>query len=352
MAILETNILENKIHPVPMVIEQVFVTVILPIRNEEEYIRGCLQSIINQDYPPDKYEVLVVDGMSEDRTREIVGEFTAQYSNFKLLDNHKRIVPSALNIGIIHSRGDIIIRVDGHTFLEPDYIGQCVRYLSERKDVDNVGGLMGPVGEGFVGKAIALAHCSRFGLGGGKFHYDTREQYVDTVYMGAYRKELFSRVGFFNESLACGEEIEMNNRIRRNGGKVLLSPAIKSHYHNRTSLMALWKQFFRNALWNVKTFQESPGTLSLRHLIPPLFLSSLVCTGLVSLFSEVGICILLSLVISYATLSIAFSTGLALRNGYRFFIILPVVFMCLHVSYGIGYFAGILKFGKPSRFLI
>lgn len=352
MAILETNFLENKIYTIPMAIEQGLVTVILPIRHEEKFIRGCLQSIANQDYPPDKYEVLVVDGMSEDRTREIVVEFTTRCPNFRLLDNHKRIVPAALNIGIMRSKGEIIIRVDGHTFLEPDYISQCVRYLSERKDVDNVGGLMGPVGEGFVGKAIALAHCSRFGLGGGKFHYDTREQYVDTVYMGAYRKELFSRVGFFNESLACGEEIEMNNRIRRNGGKVLLSPAIKSHYHNRTSLMALWRQFFRNALWNVKTFQESPGTLSLRHLIPPLFLSGLACTGLVSLFSEVGIYLLFSLIISYVTLSIAFSTGLALRNGWRFFVIMPVVFMCLHVSYGIGYFAGILKFSNPSRFLI
>lgn len=350
MAIMETNILENKIHPVPMVIEQVFVTVILPIRNEEEYIRGCLQSIINQDYPPDKYEVLVVDGMSEDHTREVVAEFTAQYPNFKLLDNHKKIVPAALNMGIMRSKGEIIIRVDGHTFLEPDYISQCVRCLSERKDVDNVGGLMRPVGEGFVGKAIALAHCSRFGLGGGKFHYDTREQYVDTVYMGAYRKELFSRIGTFNESLACGEEIEMNNRIRRNGGKVLLNPAIKSHYYNRTSLTALWRQFFRNALWNVKTVQESPGTLSIRHFVPPLFVISLTCAGLISLFSKVGIYLLFSLIISYVTLSIAFSMGLALRNGYKFFVIMPVVFICLHMSYGIGYFAGILKFYKPFGF--
>ncbi len=352
MVILETNIAENKIRATSMAVEQAFVTIILPIRNEEKFIMGCLQSIVNQDYPPDKYEVLVVDGMSDDHTREIVTEFATRYPNFELIDNHKKIVPSALNIGIIHAKGEIIIRVDGHTFLEPDYISQCVRYLSERKDVDNVGGLMHPVGEGFVGKAIALAHCSRFGLGGGKFHYATKEQYVDTVYMGAYRKELFSRVGLFNEVLACGEEIEMNNRIRQNGGKVLLSPAIKSHYHNRTSLIVLWRQFFRNALWNVKTVQESPQTLSIRHFIPLLFVSSLACSVLVSLFSKIGIYLLLLLIISYAILSIAFSVGIALRNGYRFFAIMPVVFICLHMSYGIGYFAGVLRFVRPFRFLI
>lgn len=350
MAILETDTPVNKAHPVTTALKQELVTVILPIRNEEKFIRGCLQSIVNQDYPPDRYEVLIVDGMSEDCTRDIVTESTSRYSNFKLIDNHKRIVPSALNMGITHSKGEIIIRVDGHTFLEPDYISQCVRYLSGRKEIDNVGGLMRPVGESFIGKAIAIAHCSRFGLGGGKFHYAAKEQYVDTVYMGAYRKELFGRIGPLNENLACGEEIEINYRIRQNGGKVLLTPAIKSHYHNRTSLVALWRQFFRNALWNVKIIQESPGALSIRHFIPPLFVSALVCTAFLSLFSRIGIYLLLTLIVSYSTLSTAFSIGSAIRNGYRFFVILPVVFICLHMSYGIGYFAGILRFVKPFKF--
>ncbi len=334
---------ETQTNPLPIV------SVILPIRNEERYITKCLESIAQQDYPSNLVEILVVDDMSTDNTRTIVKEFVQKYSNICLVNNPRRIVPAALNIGLQRAKGDIILRVDGHTYLESDYICQCVRYLLNSKEIDNVGGPMRPVGDGLIGKAIALAHCSRFGLGGGRFHIFNKEEFVNTVYLGAYRKELFDRIGLFNEDLACGEEIDLNNRIRSNGGKVLLSPAIKSYYHNRSSLVELWKQFFRNAFWNVKTLQVSPNALSFRHIIPPIFAVSLLTCLIIGIFSPVGISLFFLIVLLYGCLSIIFSFKLALQNGYKYFFAMQAVFFCLHSSYSLGYFAGFLRFGVPLK---
>lgn len=324
-------------------------SVILPIRNEEGYIAKCLESIVQQDYPTDLVEIFVVDGMSTDNTRTIVEAFVRKHLNIKLVDNPRKIVPAALNIGLQGAKGNIILRVDGHAYLETDYINQCVKYLLQRKEIDNVGGLMRPVGSGLIGKSVSLAHCSMFGLGGGRFHISNKEEVVDTVYLGAYRKELFDRIGPFNEDLACGEEIDLNDRIRSNGGKVLLSPAIKSYYCNRTSLTGLWKQFFRNAFWNVKILQVSPNAMSFRHIMPPIFASSLLACLLAGIFSPVGIGLFFLIILLYGCLSIIFSFKLGLQNGYKYFFAMPVVFFCLHSSYSLGYFAGFLRFGVPLK---
>jgi len=177
---LELNVERAEGRPLP------FVTVVVPMRNEERYISICLDSIVANDYPKDRLEVLVVDGMSTDRSRKIVEDYIQRYPFIRLLENPKRIVPAALNIGIREARGEIIIRMDAHTVYAPDYISCCVELLMTT-DAANVGGPMRKVGTTYVSRAIAIATSVPFGVGDSYFHYAESDRYVDTVYLGAWR---------------------------------------------------------------------------------------------------------------------------------------------------------------------
>ena len=313
-----------------------FVSVIIPIRNEEKYLAQCLQSVIAQDYPKDRMEILVVDGRSEDRSREIVAEFGSKYPMIKLLDNPRLIVPAAMNIGIKNAKGDVIIRVDGHCLLESDYISQCVKCL-RRTGADNVGGLMQAVGQGYVGEVIALALNSFFGSGGSKFHYASKEQYVDTVYLGAFPRRVFDKVGLFNEKLVRNQDYELNYRIRAAGGKIFLSPAIKSYYYGRSSLRDLWHQYFQYGFWKLEVLQMHPRSVQLRHLVAPLFVLTLFITGLLGLVHRGFIVLFLIVLASYLTASLVASLLIARRKGWRYLALLPVAFAVMHFGWGLGF---------------
>lgn len=323
------------------------VTVVVPCRSEARSIGPCLRSILAQDYPRASMEVLVVDGMSTDGTRVAVARIAAEDSRVRLLDNPPGTTPAALNAGIRAARGRYIVRVDAHTTLEPDYVRLCVERL-EATGADNVGGLMRATGEGYVGGAIALAHHSRFGLGGGRFHHATREEEADTAYMGAFRRDVFDRVGLFNEELLRGQDIEMNYRIRQAGGKVLLTPALRSSYRSRATLGGLWRQYFNNGIWNVRLAQMTPGALSVRHWVPLAFVLALAATLTLAL-TPAGPLPLAALVGLYLLFSVGFSAELSLRHGLHHMPVLPAVFACLHVSYGLGYLAGVWRFVLPAE---
>jgi succinoglycan biosynthesis protein ExoA len=313
-----------------------FVSVIIPVRNEEKFIAQCLQSVVDQDYPQGRMEVLVVDGGSEDRSREIVAEFGSRYPLIKLLDNPKLTAPAGLNLGIREARGDIIIRVDGHCLLEPNYVSQCVRCLRET-EADNVGGLMKAVGQDYVSQVIALAISSLFGSGGSKFHYAAREQYVDTVYLGAFRRRVFDEIGFFNERLVRNQDYELNYRIRAAGGKVFLSPAIKSSYYGRSTLRDLWQQYFQYGFWKLEMLQMHPRSVQPRHLVAPLFIFVLFTTGLLSLFQHGFLSLFLLTISGYLLVSLLSSLLIARREGWRYFPLLPVAFAAMHFGWGLGF---------------
>jgi glycosyltransferase involved in cell wall biosynthesis len=319
-----------------------FVSVIIPIRNEEKFIAQCLQSVVDQDYPQDRMEVLVVDGRSEDRSREIVAEFSSRYSIIKLLDNPKLSAPAGLNIGIREARGDIIVRVDGHCVLEPDYVSQCVRYLRET-GADNVGGLMQAVGQGYIGQVIALAINSFFGSGGSKFHYASKEQYVDTVYLGAFPRHVFDKVGFFNERLVRNQDYELNYRIRAAGGKVFLAPSIISYYYGRSTLRDLWRQYFHYGFWKLEMIQMHPRSVRLRHLVAPLFVFSLFAAGLLGLVHRGFLPLFLLVISSYLFCSLLAALSIARRKGWRYFPLLPVAFAVMHFGWGFGFLLGLVR---------
>jgi GT2 family glycosyltransferase len=314
------------------------VTVIVPMYNEEHYILDCLNAILSQDYQG-SMEVLVIDGGSTDNSCQIIYRVMDESRiPIRLLYNPKRrIVPASLNIGIRAAQGDIVVRVDAHTVIEKDYVRKCVEYL-QSSGADNVGGLMRPVqNRTRIGQAIALAMSCPFGVGTGKFHYSEREEYVDTVYLGAFRKSTLLALGGYDETFLRNQDYELNYRLRQAGGKILLTPAIKSYYHSRSSLKKLWSQYFQYGFWKVQMLQKHPRSVMVRQLVAPLFVLALLLSGALSVVSSLAAWVFALVVASYLSLSMAFSFSIAARKGWRYLPILPIIFACLHLSWGLGF---------------
>lgn len=320
-----------------------FVSVVMPIFNEAVFIERSLGAVLAQDYPANLMEVIVVDGGSTDGTRQTLEQFQKSDPRLVILTNPARIIPSALNIGIRHARGDLIVRVDGHTVIAPDYVRTCVEYLL-RDDVDNVGGLMQPVGKTYFGRAIALATSSPFGIGNSKFHYSEKEQHVDTVYLGAYRRQVFDRIGLFDEEFLCNEDYELNYRLRAAGGRILCTPTIRSIYYCRESPIALWRQYFRYGFWKVRTLRKHPRSLQVRHLVAPTFVFGTTLLMVLGLLFPWAWYLLAIEVALYLELAAIFALAKAIKAGSPG--LGPGVvaaFAILHLAWGTGFWAGLLR---------
>jgi len=322
-----------------------FVTILMPIFNEVSYIQRSFFAILSQDYPAIFKEVLVIDGLSTDGTREAVVHLAAKYPqiSFRLLDNPTKIVPTALNIGLSYAIGDVIIRVDGHTIIASDYVSKCVDILM-KTSADNVGGRMNAVGENGFGKVVALATSSPFGVGGARFHYSDAEEWVDTVYMGAWPRSVFEKIGLFDEELVRDQDDEFNYRLLENGGKILLCPKIKSSYMVRSSPLALWRQYYQYGFWKVRVFQKHPRQMRQRQFVPPAFVFSLLTSLLLALFIPLGRWVFVLITGVYLLANLTASGWEASRRGWRYLPVLPVVFSILHLSYGLGFLVGLVRF--------
>lgn len=327
---------------------QPFVTVVMPIRNEGAFIARSLGAVLAQDYPSERMEVIVADGMSGDGTRAVIQSLQSRQPNLRMIDNPGRIVPSALNAAIRRAEGEIIVRVDGHTEIASDYVSQCVADLLGT-EADNVGGRMVAVGRESLGEAVALATSSPFGVGGARFHYSHREEWVDTVYMGAWRKEIFDRVGLFDEEQVRNQDDEFNYRIRKHGGRILLSPRIKSKYTVRNRLGSLWRQYFQYGYWKVRVLQKHPRQMRPRQFAPLTLVATLLGTGLLACFFPLGRILLALVGGAYVIANLAASILTARKGGWRQLPLLPVVFATLHLSYGLGFLIGLVKFWNQWR---
>jgi glycosyltransferase involved in cell wall biosynthesis len=311
------------------------------MRNEESSIEKSLLSLINQDYPMDRVEIIVVDGISNDASSAIVAKYSRRYSNIRLLINKNKTVPYALNIGIRNSIGGIIVRTDAHTYYSPDYVSKCVKYLTET-DAACVGGPMRANGLGIIGETIAAIHHCTFGLGGGKFHKTNFSGYVDTVYLGVYRRCVFEDVGLFDERLTRNQDIEFNSRLRKKGYKIFLTYNIKSYYRCRNTFKGFMLQSFMNGLWNVRTMKIAPGSLSVRHFVPTVFVLSIFSFLVIGLFGKVGNYALFALFGIYLLLCIIFAFVCGRKMGVNIAFLLPFLFFMLHFSYGLGSICGLL----------
>lgn len=319
-----------------------FVSIIIPCHNEEKFIGKCLESIIQQDFPKENLEVLVIDGDSTDGTREIVKEYAGRYPFIKLLDNPKKFTPFGLNIGIKASKGEIIIRMDAHAGYEKKYISKCVKYLNEYK-VDNVGGLMVTVSRSdtVLGRTIAAVLSHRFGVGPAVFRVGAKEPIlVDTVFGGCYRKETFEKIGYFNENLPRGQDMELNLRIRKFGGKILLVPEIKSFYYARSDIGSFWRHSFTDGVELISPLKFGVVIFSWRHLVPLVFVLSLIALVLLAFFSLKFLWPLLV----YLLINLYFSAKISLaKKDFRYLFLAPIVFAVLHIGYGLGSVYGLLK---------
>ena len=328
-----------------------FVFIIMPCLNEEKFIGRCLDSIIAQDYPKDKIEVLVIDGESTDKTREIVDEYIKKYPFIKLLDNPRRIQTFATNIGLKNAKGDIIIRMDAHAEYPKDYIYKSVYWLG-KSGVDCVGGLWitKPGANSLIAEAIALTLSHPFGVGNSYFRTGLKEpRFVDTVPFGCYKREVFEKIGLFDEQLVRTDDIEFNLRLKRNGGKILLIPEIKSYYYARSNLISLAKQNFGNGFWVIYSIKFAKMPFSLRHLVPFFFVLSLVASLIISLFFHPFIYIFSFVFCSYLTFNILFSVKISSKKGLKYFPFLTLSFFTLHFPYGLGSIYGIIKLFMPRK---
>jgi cellulose synthase/poly-beta-1,6-N-acetylglucosamine synthase-like glycosyltransferase len=287
-----------------------------------------------------------VDGDSKDDTCKIIREYQNNFSNIHLLHNPEKIVPTALNLAINNAQGEIIVRVDGHCEIEKNYIRHCVTYL-QNQDISAVGGPMQTIGETFSAKAISLVMSSPLGVGGSAFRTSKNKKiYVETVPFPAYRKNTLIEMGPFDEELVRNQDDEYNYRILEKGGKILLAPEIRSVYYSRSSLKSLWRQYYQYGYWKVRVMQKHPHQMRYRQFVPPALILSLLISSLIFLFFPQGYFIYGFIPILYLLFVISAALFLTLKNKLSYFPLLFLAIPTVHVSYGLGFWAGLIKFLK------
>jgi succinoglycan biosynthesis protein ExoA len=317
-----------------------FVSVLIPVRDEGRHLAACLDGVLAQDYPRERMEVIVADGMSTDETRDILNSYAARDRRLCLIDNLRGIVSTGLNAALARSRGEVIVRMDAHTEYAPDYIRQCVAVLA-KTGASNVGGPARTKAETYVQRAIAAAYHSRFASGGARFHNVAYEGPVDTVTYGCWPRAVFARVGLFDEELIRNQDDEHNLRLTRAGARVWQSPRIRSWYRPRGSLAALFRQYAQYGYWKVWVIRKHKLPASVRHLVPAAFVAAIALLTLAAPFWQPALWAWIALLRCYL-LAIVIASLLTCRNAaWDLLPILPAVFACYHVGYGCGFLYGL-----------
>ena len=319
-----------------------FVSVLMPVRNEADFIAEALDAVVHQDYPRELLEIVVCDGMSTDSTRDIVMGFQRLYSNIKLLDNPALIAPSAMNIAAAKAVGTVLVRVDGHCRVSPTYVSRCVCHLRENPDVWGVGGPLETIGLGLVAESIAVAMSSRFGVGGSAFRTAKgRTMFVDTVAFPAYRRDAMKLAGPYDEQLVRNQDDEYNYRLRKLGGQILLAQDVLATYYSRGSFSKLWRQYLQYGFYKVRVMQLHPRQMSPRQFVPAMFVLALIISSLAAPLTLLPLSVVLC---SYLLASGAATLLTCSERGWKHVYRLPVAFAALHLSYGLGFLAALCAF--------
>ena len=318
------------------------ISITIPARNEEKYIEKCILSILSADYPQEKIKVFVCDGLSTDNTREIVSSLSNKHKNIQLIDNEKQTTPFALNLGLKASNCAIKIILGAHAEIDKDFLKNNVSVLNNYPEVGCAGGIIENVYENESAETIGLAMSSVFGVGNAHFRTGSKNGFVDTVAFGAYRNEVFEKIGYFDEDLIRNQDDEFNFRLLQNGFKIYLNSNIKSKYYVRASFRKLYKQYYQYGYWKVYVNKKHKAVTSVRQLVP-LFFVLFLFLGLTLSFLHWVLGTLFSLgVLAYIGLAIVFasqkSTSFEKITGIAY------TFFLLHFSYGLGYLVGIFDF--------
>lgn len=318
-------------------------TVICPIYNEEQYIVECMESILRQDYPKDELEVIFVDGMSTDGTRALVADYAAKYPFIHLLDNPKRIVPTALNTAIRVAKGDLVARIDAHAKYPDNYLSVLARKL-QTLEADNVGGVCRtlPAKETPLCQAIAAALSSPFGMGNSYFRIGAdHDRQVDTVPFGFFRRSLFDRIGMFDEELIRNQDDEFNGRIIREGGKIFLVPEVVIDYFARDTIGKVSRMFYQYGLFKPLVNSKLGNPATVRQFFPLAFVLALIVGAGLCFVHRFFRWLYIAMLGLYLLLALWF--GKKLAKNWRVLLWMPIVFFVVHISYGWGYLRGLCK---------
>lgn len=315
------------------------VTVVVPARNEERAIGACLTSILAQDW--EDLEVLVVDGASTDRTRDVVAEHQRRDARVHLLTNERQIIPVALNLALQHATGSWLVRVDAHATVPSDYVRIAVEHLRTGR-YGGVGGRKDGVGVTPAGRAIAAAMGSRFGVGGSTYHFGTTQRDVEHVPFGAYPVDLLRRMGGWDETLRVNQDFELDFRLRQAGHRILFDPRLRIDWESRQSIRDLFRQYQRYGRGKVSVARLHPSSLRPRHLAPPALVLLLLASAALSIRRPREALLLVSpylAVLSAATVSTARSVDTQSRRH------VPLAFLAMHVGWGAGFWEGLVRLG-------
>lgn len=326
------------------------VAVVIPTLNEERFIARCLDSVISQSYPFEDMDVMVVDGGSKDRTKDIVEEYSRKYKNIRFINNPGRIQSIAFNIGVKNSEAPYIVRLDAHATYNKVYIEKCIKNFSADAEalgcspelVGNVGGVWNirPQHSGLVAESSAILNQSRFGIGGAAFRVGAPAGFVDTVPFGCFPRKVINRIGGMREDLPRGEDNEFNSRIRKAGYKIYLDPEIVCTYFSRDTLKANMKQMYANGESIGHLFYVDRESIGLRHLVPLLFVTGIIFGAFLSFVWLPFFFALLAGLCLYFTCDLLASVMAAKEHGWKYLLPLFIIFFCVHISYGWGTIVG------------
>jgi glycosyltransferase involved in cell wall biosynthesis len=321
-----------------------FVSVVMPVRNEEKAISRSLRAALNQDYPKELLEVVIADGMSDDQTRRVVSEIAAKDPRVRLVENSKRIMAPGFNAALEQARGDVIVMMGGHSEMAPDFVAVSTAALSEG-NAKCVGGTIETICTTGVGRGIALAMTSTFGVGDCAFRTGTKERkYVDTVAFGVYTRDAFTLGGQLDEEFVRAQDCEFNYRLRKLGARILFVPEMRTKYFSRASLRTLWRQYYGYGFWKARIMQKHSRQMRPRHFVPAAFVAALLVSAILAPFSLLGKLLFVAVAGSYLVANLT-ATFLAARNrNWKLAPLLPLAFTILHVSYGFGFLCCLAKY--------
>jgi glycosyltransferase involved in cell wall biosynthesis len=331
------------------------VSIICPVFNEEKFIDRCILSIIDQDYPKESLEVLLLDGRSTDSTRRIIESYISENPYIRLLDNPQQVVPYALNKGVEESTGEVIIRIDGHCTYPTNYVSELVKYLY-KLNADNVGGVWNtqPAKDTPICQAIAIGSSHPFGVGGSMHKIGTSEIIeTDTVPFGCYKREIFKKIGYFNTDLIRNQDDEFNGRLINAGGKIFLLPQVIINYTARETLCKMRKMYYQYGLYKPLVNKSLGAPATVRQFFPLLFLLATVIGAVLSFFYSWACCAYTTMMVLYIGIGLIVGCMGAIKTHQILLtVLMPYVFFNIHLSYGWGYLCGIYKILFKKAFCV